>query len=196
MKKRWKLWSLYAGLVFLVAGCAPSAHVEKDDTTDFSRFRTFAWIDKDGNDKKDRNRSNDLTEQKVKAAVSKELEKTAGWKEVKNNPDVLLGYDVLVERSVRQQSDAVYSQPFSRVFYNPYRRRYFSVFYPSRFVGYDNYDVPTREGTVTVTMINADTDKTVWQGWATNELNNRHMTEKEIQTSVRAIFKKFDIAKN
>ena len=195
MKKRWNLWSLFAGLVFLVAGCAPSAHVERDETTDFSRFKTFAWIDRDGKDKSDKNRNNDLTEQKVKAAVSKELERSAGSREVKNNPDVLLSYDVLVERGVRQQSEAMYSQPFSRVYYNPYRRRYFSVFYPSRFMGYDNYNVPTREGTVTITMIDADTDKTVWQGWATDEVNNRQMTEKEIQQSVRAIFKKFDIAK-
>lgn len=195
MKKRWNLWSLFAGLVFLVAGCAPSAHVERDETTDFSRFKTFAWIDRDGKDKSDKNRNNDLMEQKVRTAVSKELERSAGWREVKNNPDVLLSYDVLVERGVRQQSEAVYSQPFSRVYYNPYRRRYFNVFYPSRFMGYDNYNVPTREGTITITMIDADTDKTVWQGWATDEVNNRQMTEKEIQQSVRAIFKKFDIAK-
>lgn len=196
MKKNWKLWSGYFGIALLFASCAPTAHVEKDDTTDFSRYKTFAWIDKDGEGKKDRNKSNDLTEQKVREAVTKELEKTAGWRETKRNPDVLLSYDVLVERATKEKSDAVYSRPFTRSFYNPYSRRIINVYYPSQFMGYDNYDVASREGTVTITMMDADTEKTVWQGWTTDEVDSRNMTAKEIQTSVRAIFKKFDVAKN
>ena len=63
-------------------------------------------------------------------------------------------------------------------------------------MGYDNREISTREGTVTVSMIDAKTEKTVWQGWATDEVNSRHMTSKEIQNSVKAIFRKFDLAKN
>ena len=191
-----KLWSGSLAFVFLLASCASTAHIEKDDNTDFSKYRTFAWVEKEGQDKNDLKKNNDLAEQKIRDAVSKELEKTAGWRESKNNPDILLSYDVLVERSVKQESDPVYSRSFTRTFYNPYSRRFYNVFYPSRFMGYDNYDVNTREGTVTISMIDADTEKTVWQGWATDEVNNRNMTSKEIQSSVRAIFRKFDIAKN
>ena len=196
MKRNLKLWSGSLAIVFLLASCASTAHIEKDDNTDFSKYRTFAWVEKEVKEKNDRKNGNDLAEQKIRDAVSKELEKTAGWRESKNNPDVLLTYDVLVERSVKQESDPVYSRSFTRTFYNPYSRRFYNVFYPSRFMGYDNYDVNTREGTVTISMIDADTEKTVWQGWATDEVNNRNMTSKEIQSSVRAIFRKFDIAKN
>jgi hypothetical protein len=46
-------------------------------------------------------------------------------------------------------------------------------------------------------MLDADTEKTVWQGWVTDEVaNSRNLSSKEIQNSVRAIFRKFDIAKN
>jgi hypothetical protein len=190
-----KLWSGCLGFVFLLASCASTAHIEKDDNTDFSKYKTFAWIEKEGKNN-GRNKNNDLTEQKVRDAVNKELEKTAGWRESKNNPDILLSYDVLVERSVKQESEPVYSNPFARTFYNPYSRRLYRVYYPSRFVGYDNYSVNTREGTVTISMIDANTEKTVWQGWATDEVNSRKMSSKEIQGSVRAIFRKFDIAKN
>lgn len=191
-----KLWSGCLAFVFLLASCATTAHIEKDDNTDFSSYKTFSWIEKDKKESKDRNKNNDLMEQKVRNAVSKELEKTAGWRESKNNPDVLLSYDVLVERSVKQETDPVYSRSFTRTFYNPYSRRYYQVYYPSRFMGYDNYDVNTREGTVTISMIDANTEKTVWQGWTTDEVGSRNMTSKEIQSSIRAIFKKFDIAKN
>ena len=90
----------------------------------------------------------------------------------------------------------MYSQPFTRTFYNPYRGRFFNVYYPSQLMGYDNRNVPVREGTVTITMTDSRTDKAVWQGWATDEIDSRTMTSKEIQSGVRKIFKKFDVAKN
>lgn len=196
MKKNWKLWSGTLGVVFLLASCASTAHIEKDDNADFSRYKTFAWVDKDGEGRHDRNRSNDIAEQKIKDAVSKELEKTAGWRESKTRPDVLLSYDVLVEKTIREQNDPVYSQPFSRVFYNPRSRRYSTIYYPSQFMGYDRSQRSAREGTVTVTMVDAKTDKTVWQGWTTDEVNSRNMSSKEIQNAVKSIFRKFDVAKN
>ena len=195
MKRKLKLWSGYLAVVFLLASCAPTAHIEKDDNADFSRYKTFSWVDKDGNGEKDRYSSNDLAEQNIRHAVTRELEK-AGWRESRRSPDVLLSYDVLVERSTKEQSNPRYSMPFTRTFYNPYSRRLFNVYYPSQFIGYENYEVSTREGTVTITMTDARTEKTVWQGWATDEIDSRQMTNKEIQNSVKAIFRKFDIAKN
>ena len=111
--KNWKLWGGYFSFVFLLASCASTAHIEKDDNTDFTRYKTFAWVEKEGKDGKG-SKNADLTERKIREAVNKELEKTAGWRETKNNPDVLLSYDVLVERSSRTQSDPIYSNPFMR----------------------------------------------------------------------------------
>ncbi|TMI95760.1 MAG: DUF4136 domain-containing protein [Bacteroidetes bacterium] len=175
----------------LLAGCASSAHIEKDETVNFSKYKTFTWLH--GENGKLESQS-DLTESKIRNAVSKEFEKI-GWRESKNKPDVILDYDVLVERSSQQQSEPVYSQPYSRLIYNPYTRRYATIFYPSQFLGYDSYEKVIREGTVTVTMIDAKTDKTVWQGWTTAEVNNRNLTNKEIQKAVANIFKKSELAK-
>ncbi len=196
MLKNLKRWSGSLGVVFLLASCASTAHIEKDDNADFSRYKTFAWIDKDGEGRNDRNKTNDFTEQRVQDAVTKELEKTSGWREAKTKPDVLLSYDVLVEKTLKEQSDPVYSSPYTRTFYNPNTRRYFSVYYPSQFLGYDRDQRSVREGTVTITMIDARTDKTVWQGWTTDEVNSRNLSSKEIQQAVKSIFRKFDVAKN
>lgn len=195
MKKNLKLWSGSLAFVFLLASCASTAHIEKDDTADFSRYKSFAWIDKDGEGSQDSIKSNDLTELRIRDAVKKELEKT-GWKEVKNRPDVLLSYDVLVEKGTKENSNPVYSRPYSRLVYNPYTRRYTTLYYPSEFVGYERDERPIKEGTVTISMIDTKTDKTVWQGWTTDEVNSKNLTTKEIQTSVKSIFKKFDVAKN
>src|SRR5215510_5736998 len=95
----------------LLAGCASSAHIEKDETVNFSKYKSFTWLH--GENGKLENQS-DLVESKIRNAVSREFEKI-GWRESKNKPDVVLDYDVLVERSSVPQSEPVYSQPYSRL---------------------------------------------------------------------------------
>ena len=193
---KWKFISsvVIAALVF--AGCSSPVHVQKDDSADFTRYKTFAWVEKNDPGKKENdNRKNDLMEQKFKEAVSKELAKQ-NWRIDNKRPDVLVSYDVLVERSNRDESDPVYSTPFTRSFFNPYSRRFYNVYYPSQFMGYDDYSRPIREGTVTITIADAKTDRTVWQGWTTGEVNSHNLTSKEINNAVKSIFRKFDVAKN
>ncbi len=96
MKTRFILLAAAPALMLLLVACSSTAHIEKDDNTDFSRYKTFAWTDSDGQGTNDKNKTNDLIEQKIREAVTKELVQTAGWKEAKNRPDVLISYDVLV----------------------------------------------------------------------------------------------------
>jgi Domain of unknown function (DUF4136) len=192
--KNFSSWILLPLALLFLVSCGPSAYIEKDKSVDFSRYKTFAWVDQDGEGRSDKNKRNNLTEQNVRAAVNKELAKT-GWTETKRRPDVLLSYDLLVERSSVENNDPVYTRPFSRTFYSPYYRRYFVVNYPSRFVGYDRSERTIQEGTVTLNMIDAKSGNTVWQGWATDQVNNRNLTSREIDAAVRSIFKKADLAK-
>lgn len=187
---KWLLGSLAS--IFILASCGTTAHIEKADDADFSRYTSYAWMTKDEDGK---DRKLDLAEQKIQSAVNAELSKS-GWKEDRKNPDVILNYDVLVERNIQEVSSPVYSRPFTRVVYNPYTRRYATIYYPSQFVGYERDDRTVQEGTVTITMIDAKTDRAVWQGWTTGVVNGRNMSSKEIQNSVRSIFRKFDVAKN
>ena len=180
---------------FLLTGCASVAHVERDKSVNFNNYHTYAWADSKEENGNKNTKTADLTERRMKEAINAEMDK-AGWKISKGRPDVLLSYDVLVERNVRDQSNPVYSQSTTRLVFNPYSRRWIPVYYPSQFLGYDNNQVAVREGTITVSMIDARTDKTIWQGWTTDEVNSRNLTNKEIQSSVKTIFRKFDVAKN
>ena len=183
----------FSGLV--LAGCASVAHVEKDATVNLNSYHSYAWVDtREKKNDSTKAEVSDLTERSIKPAVNGELAK-AGWRESKR-PDVLLTYDVLVERGVREQNNPVYSEPYTRYYYNPYTRRWMSVYYPSQFLGYDRNQQQVREGTITISLIDAKTDKTIWQGWTTDQVNSRNLTSKEIQNSVKSIFRKFDLAKN
>lgn len=180
--------------VLLFSGCAGNAHIEKDKSADFSKYRTYAWVDKPDEKENKKNRRKELAETNIRNAVNEQLQKS-GWKEVSSNPDVLVNYELLVERNQKQQQNAVYSDPFTRSYYNRYSSRMITYYYPSRFVGYDNYSTTVKEGTITITMIDNNTDKTVWQGWTTSELNSSRITSSEIDRNVRTIFKKFDTGK-
>ena len=186
--KRYYVLILAVGAMILNS-CGTTAHIEKDESANLTKYRTYAWIDKENKDKL----KNDIAEQNLKTIVNEELQKN-GFKAVKANPDLLLSYDLLVEKSVREQSEPVYSRPYSRVYFNPYTRRYGTLYYPSQFLGYDSYTTPVKEGTVSISLIDAKTDKTIWQGWTTEELAGNQFSSKEVQKNVRSIFKKFDVA--
>lgn len=191
--KSFKFFGLFAIATFLLASCGSVAHIEKDDTVNFTNYKTFAWVSSSETASDSAKKAITLTEQNVRNAVNAELAKE-GWREVKNRPDVLLSYDVLVERAVKQENDPVYSRPYTRYVYNPYTRRYIALYYPSQFLGYNNDQYEVRQGTVTISMVDAKTNKTVWQGWTTDEVNSKNLTSKEIANSVKSIFRKFDIA--
>jgi len=182
---------------FLLAGCASVVHVERDETANLNSYRTYAWVEtKDAaGDSSTAVRVSDLTERRIRDAVNTQLEKT-GWKASKTKPDVLLSYDIHVDRGMKEDSRPVYSNPYTRYFYNPYSRRWNSIYYPSQFLGYDSRPMSVREGTITISLIDARTEKTVWQGWTTEEVNSRNLTSKEIQAAVKNIFRKFDVARN
>ena len=104
------------------------------------------------------------------------------------NPDMLLTHDLLAERVLNRQSNPVYSPGFSRIFYNPYARRYYRVIYPSRFMVYNEQTSVTNEGTVVLSFSDARTDKTLMQGWSQQNINSRVMTSREADAAVSGLY--------
>jgi hypothetical protein len=185
------LWLFGAAfLMLVVSSCSPVAHVEQAPDVNLSQYKTYAWVDAKSAKNQDGSSPADFARLGVQNSVNEQMQKK-GWRLVNKNPDVLLSYDVLVERSVERKDEPVYSQPFARYYYNPYFRRWGTIYYPSRFIGYDSYNVPVREATLTLSMMDARTDKKIWQGWTTQEVNSRLMSKNEIRSGVKSIFKKF-----
>ncbi|MBO9620166.1 MAG: DUF4136 domain-containing protein [Niabella sp.] len=182
-----KLLALPVLALVLLASCGPTAHIETSQNANFGRYRTFAWAQP-----RDRRGRPSMMEDQIKAAITDRLEQVKGMREVNNNPDVILSYDVLVQRGSRVVSDPMYGWGGFRTFYNPYRGRMYNVYYPSMFMGYDNYAVPTKEGTITITMVDSNTDETVLQGWATDEVDSHRISGREIDRIVDAIFRKWE----
>jgi hypothetical protein len=187
---------MWAGMVLLAVpfiSCKSPVYVQQDNDVDMNNYKSYMWVVTKKSDNDPSARASAYADISVRNYVNAEL-RNLGWREVTESPDALVTYDILVERTVEQQSDPVYTQPFTRYYYNPYSRRWNALHFPSRFLGYDTYEVPVKEGTITITVIDAKTDKNVWQGWTSEEMNYTRFTDVEIGRSVQNIFRKFDEA--
>lgn len=189
-KMKWILGMLT--MVVVLVSCGTTAMVQKDDRVDIRKFRTYAWIDASTKDTSNHSpKTSDLTDRKIKESIERNLTE-AGWKLTKKNPDVLLTYEIDVEKERRNRQTPVYSQSGYQYVYSPYSRRWIPMYFPSDLIGYRNSTEVVQEHTLTLSLIDAETDKTVWQGWTTVDSNAKRMTDKEIDNNVRAIVKKLD----
>jgi hypothetical protein len=176
----------------MLGSCSAPVYVQSDESTDLAKYKTYMWVQTHAG-QEDHSTPTSFAEISIHNAVNQALAKE-GWQEVNVNPDVFVAYDILVEKNVEQQSNPVYSTGYSRVYYNPFARRWVNVYYPSQFLGYETIQTPVKEGTVTISMVDVNNDKTVWQGWTTETMDNNRLTDAEISKAVKNIFKKFDVA--
>ena len=185
------LGAMSVGMAMILTGCAETAHVIKDKSAEMRHYKTYSWVQKAAPKDAKPNHNNELVEQTIRNTVAEQLQKR-GYTETATDPDLYVSTDMLVEKDNERRTDAVYTDPTYRNYYNPRTGRIVTYYFPSQLAGYDDYSVTIRKGTVTVTFIDARTDKAVWQGWASKRLNSTNMDEDEIFQDVRSIFNKFD----
>ncbi len=180
-----------AVLMMIVSSCSPVAYAEKAPGANLENYRRYAWVETKDSKNEDASNPAAFAKLSIQNAVNEQLRKE-GWVLVTNKPDVLVSYDILVEKGETRRDDPVYTRPFIRYYFNPWLRRWGTIYYPSNFLGYESYNVPYKEATVTISMMDAKTDKKIWQGWTTQEMNRSLMTRSEVRSSVKSIFRKFD----
>lgn len=168
--------------------CSTPAYVQQDEGVNLSDYKTYMWVDTRSSENDESTRATQYADISVHNSVNAEL-RTWNWTEVTDNPDAYISYDVFVERGVQNQQEAVYSQPYTRYYYNRFQRRWSTIYYPSQFMGYQQYQTPVKEGTVTITIMDAKTDKKIWQGWTTERLSTSGISDLDVKSSIRNIFK-------
>jgi hypothetical protein len=192
MKKTLSILSLAAASALAFTSCSPTSHVEVAQGVNFHGYKTFGWVN--ANVKKADRADNEIVDNNIKNAVSSELEEK-GWRETEQQPDVLLDYNVTVQKGVKREAEPVYGYPYTGYFYSPWRRRMGYYYNPGFFSGYRTYNVPFKEGTLTVNMVDAKNNKLIWQGWATGDLTSNNVTSKDAKADVESIFKKLNLPK-
>ena len=179
---------ILAILFWIFQGCGIEAHVQTDPTVQFDKYKTFNWLIKDDSAAK---KYTDFQDKNMKESIAKELQSKGFNESTTTNADVSVDYDVMVETDVRTESEPVYSRSFVRYIYNPYTKRISSVWYPSQYLGQNTYSVPYKSGTITINLVDNQTNAVVWQGWAETEVDKKKLSSDEIEAIVEAVFKKF-----
>ncbi len=187
-KASFPLLILAAASAWLLVGCAAGSHIEKADDVNFSHYRTFSFTQRDGNPQQSHN---DIIDANVRKAITEEMEKK-GLRHSDRNPDVNVEYSLNVERGTARERDPVYSSPYTQPFYNPASRRIGYMYMPSQMMGYNDYNRTVKNGTLTISIYDANKERLIWQGWTQNELNKGNFTSNDVRTDVRSILKKLD----
>jgi hypothetical protein len=193
MKKYFSMLSSALAATLAFASCTTTSHVEVAPGVNFSNYKTFGFANSKGVKKSDRV-DNQIVDNNIKNSISADLEKQ-GWKESDQQPDVWVDYNVVVEKAVKQETEPVYSYPYAGYFMSPWRHRMGYYYTPELLGGFHTYNVPFKQGTLTVNMIDAKTNKLIWQGWSQGEVNSNNVTTNEVKGDVKSIFNKLDLPK-
>ena len=191
MKNNLSYVLLMTATLAMFASCSTTSHIEVARGVDFSKYKTFGWLN-DSSVKAASRVDNDIVDNNIKNSISAELTQK-GWMESDQRPDVWLDYNVMVEKGERRETEPSYIYPYGGYYYNSWRRRSGFYFNPGFFSAYHSYNVPFKEGTLTVNMVDARTNKLIWQGWAKGDVTSKGVTSKTAESDVKTIFKKLDL---
>lgn len=153
-----RTWLISAGLLVL-AGCAvgPEIRTDYDTAVDFSRYSTFAFMDRA---ERGETRTYDtIDDRRVIAAVTRELE-SRGYRRDDRNPDLLVNFAMTSEavQDVRTVPSAFGAHPWygwRRGFYHPW---------PA--YSYETYVDRYERGTLFIDLVDVERSQLVWEGRA------------------------------
>ena len=177
----------------ILAGCMnASVYSDYDRSNDFTKYKTFAWSPEPHKPHKNRNFDNQIIENNIKSYVNKEME-VRGYKLDISNPDIILDFDIMVEKKVQTVSTPIYNHPNNYTGNYSYRRNNQYNNGMQYQVGNRIQKISYKEGTVTIDVIDKGSNQLVWKAWAVTTLTDPETFSNELERDIHAIFNKYPI---
>lgn len=164
MKTRSALGALAVAGLLALAGCAahgPDIRTDYDANTDFARFSTFAFMDRE---ERGVTRTYDtIGDRRVIAAVTRELE-ARGYRRVESDPDLLVNFAMSTEdvQEVRSVPSTVMPPPWYG-----WRAGYY---YPWPAYTYETWVDTYQRGTLFIDLVDPERRQLVWEGSAVGRI--------------------------
>lgn len=175
--------------VITLAGCAttgPDIRTDFDPETDFTRYKTFGFVEPLGTDK---HGYSTLITSYFKAAAQNEMQ-ALGYTYSDTDPDLLVNFFMNMEN----RSD-VRSGPRISAGYGYYQYRY------GLYLGFPVYERETdtrhyKVGTLNIDVVDAKEKRLIWEGVAEGKLSQEALENPRpaIQSAVRQIFQHYPTA--
>ena len=165
--------------LLMLAACGPMIDVRADyDTSaDFSRLRTYAWLQQPSSAPRDPRINNDLLDSRVHSAVNDELH-AKGYTESAEAPDFRVAYHVVLKEKVAATA--------------------FPTYYGyglGRWPGPADVQVATyEEGTLLLDVVDGKTNELLWRGAASTRIDPDRTPQERtalIRTAVERMLKDF-----
>ena len=183
-----------AVLGLLLVSCGPKVETEKVVPVNLDQFSSFAFLPNQDTIQTSRY-NNALVNEIVISEINENMQKL-GYRLDRSQPDLLVYYHLMLDEDIAVNGVPVYTDyGYYRPGYyvGPYYRNYLYNNYftiPRLAAGVGIEQVPYKEGTVVIDIINRRTNQIVWRGKA-NDIVTPNNLEEELRTYVNAIFDEF-----
>lgn len=158
-----------------LAGCSVQVTSRYDAKADFSKYKTFCWMDGcefkvDGPDYL----KDEEIRLSIKNAIVRELN-TKGLTENENAPDLLVGFNITVKNDTAVIFRRLEETP---IYYRPLPQQ--------------QDEIPFLRGTLILAMADKSTSQIVWQAAAVEYMEDRpKITAEYIEEGIRKVLKRF-----
>ncbi len=196
MKKLIKT-GLLLSIISVIYGCSSYQYyaIQSNNTT-LSKYRTFAWLPQ--MDTSGTGKITDIADERIKEVATTELE-SCGLTLKLNRPDLLVRYSIVINNMVKTYNNPEYVYTYGGFYSGELRRRngrsYYYVYaapFPV-YVGGEIVQVPYREGTLIIDLIDRKARRVIWRGYGVGEINDPQTAMHDIPEVVRGILGKLPI---
>jgi hypothetical protein len=183
-------------LSILLWGCSTYQYYAiQSPKASFNKYRTFAWLPSPDSSRY----YNDIADEKIKDEVSAGLEKR-GLSLQTSRPDLLVRYTIQVRDRVRVYNYPAYVYGPGIVYHGVAHNRYGRYFYYSYatpfpvYVGNNIEQVPYKEGTLIIDLVERRNHQVIWRGYGTGDVDNPERAISDIPEVVEGILNRLPIA--
>lgn len=167
----------------------------QSNNASFNKYHTFAWLPS-----ADTPRVNDIVDEKIKDEVTAGLEKRGLALQTKR-PDLLVRYAIQVRERVRVYNNPTYIYgpgiAYRGVTHNRYGRYFYYNYNGSFpvFVANDILEVPYKEGTLIIDLIERRNHQVIWRGYGYGDVDDQQRAIRDIPEGVEGILNKLPITR-
>ncbi|MDR3697426.1 DUF4136 domain-containing protein [Mucilaginibacter sp.] len=183
-------------LVYTLVGCSSYQYYAVQSTgATFTKYHTFAWLP--STDTATTNGYSDIADEKIKEVATEKLE-NRGLLLKAGHPDLLVRYSIAINNKVKYYNNPVYI--YNGGYYSGIARyrnsRYYYFTYRQPFpvyVGSDIEQVPYKEGTLIIDLIDRKSRHVIWRGYGIGEIENPEKAIHDIPEVVQGIINKLPL---
>ena len=180
-------------LSLLLGSCGAKIETDKKAKVNMNEFSSFAFLPNQDTIKTSRY-DNTVVNEIIIDQIKKNMQQL-NYRLDRNQPDLLVYYHLMFDEEVSVNASPVYTN------YSYYRPGYYVGPYYRNYI-YDNYftiprlsgnrieQIPYKEGTIVIDVIDRKTNEIVWRGKANDVITPNNLDEK-LRNYVNAIFDKF-----